>query len=520
MYRIIIADDEIIVRESLKDTINWNKYGISLVGAAKDGQEAFDLISELKPDIAIIDIRMPYIDGIELIRKLKDRHTQTKFIIISGYSEFTYAQQAISLGVASYLVKPFDELELIEVLQDCIANIERNTRLNNEKEILMQESEISKTRLNSYLLQEYVTGATELNSNILEQFSSLGINKDSLCYSICMLKYNNNSKLLTDMLSRLKGSLGEGDVHYLFSKSSDLHTLLFTCSMSSSEKARDIFKNAGTRLLSILFTFEEKPSLYFGSICEKILSLPSSYNKAAIVLSFGTIYSLGSITDYRMLVEQKNKKAVKHFGEQHICNFTRAGDKEALTDALDNMVWQLFFEDDSYGIFKLKLFIIKVLNYMYNSPNKAGYAERDEVINEISRHDDIYKIYNAIKSHLMKLSEEFQQTKRKQPNKAIDIALDYIDTHFSEDLTLESVSSMVYLNSSYFSELFSEAVGEPFSRYLMKYRLQKARELLKNPAAKVLDVAEKVGYRDVSYFVKIFRKMEGITPAQYKDNVR
>ena len=520
MYRIIIADDEIIVRESLRDSINWNAYGISLVGAARDGQEAFDLISELKPDIAIIDIRMPYLDGIELIRKLNDEHTRTKFIVISGYSEFTYAQRAISLGVASYLVKPFDENELIEVVEDCIASIESNERLNDERKLIIQESENSKTRLNSYLLQEYVTGATELNGNVLEQFTSLGINKGNLSYSICILKYRNNPMALTDVLYNMKGFSGQESIHYLFSKLPDLHTLLFACSQSSKVKARDIFRNVGTRCLSMLFAAEEEPALYFGSICDNIISLPSSYTNAAIVQNFGSICSLGSITDYSMLVEERNKKAVKLMNEQHICNFVRTGDHQALSDALDNFVWHFFHEEDSYDTFKLKLFVIKVLNCIYNIPNSGGYTERDKAINEISRYDDIGKIYHAMKSHLMRLLEEMQQTNRKQTNRAIDIALNYIDMHYGEDITLESLSGMVYLNSSYFSELFSEAVGEPFSRYLIKYRINKAREMLENPAVRVSDVAEKVGYKDVSYFVKIFRKMEGITPALYKEKFR
>lgn len=397
MYRVLIVDDEPVIRKGLRDTIEWDSLGLEISGEACDGAEALALIQANRPHILITDIRMPGMDGIQLVKAIRDLGMNIKIIILSGFSDYAFLKEAIRLGVESYLLKPIDNDELISNLIDAVNNI--------EKEILR---------------------ATQMSQGME------------------LLRSNTLNRLVTN-------AIGRGEFE---------------------EKAA---------FLDISLTGER----YLCAVC-----MAEDGN--------------GGIVGYG--------EPLAALAIQNICGVLAEGVGITFIDARNRVVL-LFFGD---GEEEMRAAAAGVLeNAVKRALEKCGVPIVTSVGMIVSTPEDIWKSYASATDRFdhEKMAAEADQLEGKWSN-AVDRTLAYIVAHYHEALTLKQVAHICAINTSYLGQIFKKETGESFTNYVNKYRIEKAKELLSHSSLRVYEIAEKVGFTDYHYFLRIFKKITGVIPTE------
>ena len=398
MYRVLLADDEPIICKGLRETIEWDSLGLEISGEAHNGVEALELVRTNQPHILITDIRMPGMDGIRLIKTIRELGLNVRIIILSGFSDYAFLKEAIRLGVDGYLLKPIDNDELISNLTDLVNNI--------EKEMLRTT--------------QLYQGMELLRSNTL-------------------------NRLVTNMISRSE----------------------------FEEKAS---------FLDIALAAER----YLCAVC-------FSENDNGGVFGYG----------------EPNTA----FAIQSICNVLAEGMGITFTDAKNRVVLLLYGsrkEEMAAAAAGLLENVAKQVPEHFNIVTGIGIT--------VSMVEDIWKSYASATERFDrdKITAEGEQLEGRW-NKAVDRTLAYIAAHYHEALSLKQVANVCEINTSYLGQIFKKATGESFTNYVNRYRIEKAKQLLANSSLKVYEVAEKVGFTDYHYFLKIYKKVTGNLPTETRN---
>jgi two-component system response regulator YesN len=453
MKKILVVDDEKFIRLGIA-TILENNFNNIDVKLAKNGKEALDVISEEKIDIIISDINMPVMNGMELLKEINELNKNIKTIILSGFNEFEYARQSIKYGVKNYLLKPIDEKELIENIQEIFDEIEKENQ--NKKEDVIKDfliflerkkySEIEKIliKLNkSIIVLNYYYIETNYNVN---NFSDIVINIDENQYII---------------LSEEKIDFANIEYDFL-------------CE-SKKNNVKDSFKEL--EILKQYKIFFEKENIN----CEKI---KNRKNFKIDNEKINTIYNYLKYGKYEEI-----SKEIKDIFNNNFINNCDIESFEKLHNLFYTMIFIKYIEKIDNDILKENFLDIKCKN-----------------INEY-----INKILNSMK----KICETKDNNKHLD-EVYIEKALEYIDKNYNKDINMAVVSNYVSLNYSYFSTIFKKHIEMNFLDYLNKIRIEKAKEYLKRVDYKIYEIAEEVGYKNPKHFSKIFKKIEKITPIEYR----
>ncbi|MFC5405365.1 response regulator [Cohnella soli] len=430
MYKIMLVDDEVWVRRSLKEQIHWSALHAEFCCEAADGENAYRLAMDLRPDIIITDIKMPLMDGIEFMDALQRDLPHIKVIVISGYSEFEYVQKAMVRKATNYILKPIEEQALNESLSLAINEI-WNTRLEREEKINLQ---MTLNQNLPALLEQYLnriisdTGIT--GKQFLTLLTDLDIQFDrSSSFLIAVIhthnyeqllntKFNNDDVLLNYSMNNIISKSGEGSTELL--------------------SARNI-KNKNEHIV-----------------------LLSCFSPASM-----------------------------HEGEE------KSSPRELLHTILDNLRSYLG-ADASAGI-------------------GAAYERIENMTNSYVEATHALKQLRVRDARGVILYEEVRKKDKEPKDDIIGKIVEYMKSNFKEPITLETVAERFALNSSYLSRLFKQECGENFIDFLTRIRIEKASKLMLNPHLKTYEIAEIVGYENTNYFSKVFKKIIGLSPTEYRE---
>lgn len=400
MYRVVIADDESIIRKGLRESVEWDSLGLEISGEAGDGVEALGIIKANKPHILITDISMPEMDGIKLIKEVKNIDLNIKIIILSGFSDYAFLKEAIKLGVESYLLKPIDNDELISNLIDSVNNI--------EKEIF------ETTQLHQ--------GTGLLRANTLNRLVTNGIS---------LSEFEEKASFLDISLEAEK----------------------YLCAVCVAE-------NIGSGAFS---NYEQLAMLAVHNICNEL----AENGGAVFIDAKGRVVFL----------------------------FSNIGEDDLRTTAdavLANASGQ-------------------VLEHL-------GISLTASVGMTVSSVGDIWRSYDSAAERFNCEKAPADADKLEWKGSAvIDRTVAYIAEHYNVGITLKQVAEVCHINTSYLGQLFKKEMGESFTEYINKYRIQKAKELLSSSSLKVYEIAETVGFTDYHYFLKIFKKIVGVNPTEVRN---
>lgn len=534
MLKIFLAEDEYVVREGIKNNIDWKAHGYDFVGEASDGELALPMIQKLKPDIVITDIKMPFMDGLELSRLIKKEFPWMEIIILSGYAEFDYAREAIAIGVAHYLNKPISGDELISELDKLSLKVEKNKQERELREKYAREMAENSLKERTDLFKRIVEGNSSAGE-IIELADSLSMDISAGAYNVFLFKAisthheeDEYSNSVVEIYKRLH-DIFEGAGALIFDHTIEGKAILFKA--ESSEKLDELMKEALNKLLEIMKEYDYVN--YFGGIgvcVSRLTQVHESYEKASHAYAHRYMTDTSRIFDYADMANESAYPTSEKFNLSSVdpASLDRNRIREFLKKGTEQET--VYFVDEFLtGLGENALRSTMFRQYIATDVYFAVAAFTDERgldRNEISPFDaaagDVSD-FEKTRAYILSLIKTAINLRDNQASdkygSIIDEVRSYIDEHYGdESLSLNTLASRVNFSPNHLSMIFSAHTGETFIKYLTDYRMDKAKELLRCTSKRSVDISVEVGYKDPHYFSYLFKKTQGMTPTQYRNN--
>lgn len=513
MYKILIADDESIIRKGLRSLIDWNEYNCEIIGEAANGRDALNMILQDSPDIVMIDIRMPGMYGLETIKNAREQGFTGQFIILSGYSDFTYAQEAISLGVSAYLTKPVDEEAFIAALNK-ILDILRSTEEQSE----LHKKTASKAK-DTFMI-DFMTGSDTPSHEEMAYYEL-----DADMYQVVFYeKYSHNIADIAYDFMEILSVMNQNHIGYHFLTIDGKNVILL-----KGSQVIEKFKN-----LIYKYTMDTPPEknspldtvfITTGRIVSDCADIPASYTDALNLLRHRFFADQHqhvmqydgkneTINDNMIAFSKKDKleyyvsslvEGIQAFNRNKIADTLREIERDLYNAPLSIMEEKNFLVD-------VYLSIKEKITYIYRN-SEIPFPNSSDSVNQILQSYYLYEIILFLSEQCEMIITSFGTSSR---DSIISDIVHYIDHNYFENITLENIAPLFGYNSSYLGKIFSKKMGINFNTYLDSVRIEQSKELLKKEKMQVYMIAEMVGYRNVDYFHIKFKKSTGMSPAEYR----
>lgn len=534
MYRILLVDDEILVRDAIKENIDWGSMDCQLVGDCENGRQAMEFVMEHPVDIVLTDICMPYMDGMELSRFLHESYPDIFIVIFSGFGEFEYAQKAIQYGVSEYLLKPVTAMELREVIGKVKAKIDEKRGAREQMDTLLQTSEDYRDNalmIRSDALEGLVSCTRDIQESI-HQLERLGIYLDAQSYRVAIIDLDaysqlfqigsdlrQESQLMTFVLFNISDEIvSREDAGVAYQEGSSRVCVLFT-----GEKNKE-FEN---RIQLVCKEIQEKAgeaigmgvSVGIGGWVRSLTELHFSHEQAQKAIECRYLLGGNLLIDMEDEKEQESRLSIQVFLED-LTEGLKTGSQKQVEMCLEQIVQQIqaarVGKSRACGYLQQ---IIRTIGYCLGSVTgdyEKELKQREALQAKISEQRTFQEAVKLVKEYAARSFEELQMLNSSSGHRQAALAMDYIQARYMQpDLSLNQICSYLNISTSYFSTVFKEMTGETFIEVLGRLRIEKAMELLENTTLKNYEIAEKVGFADPHYFGICFKKMTGKTPTEY-----
>ncbi len=524
MYSILIVDDEQGITEGLRLIIQRNMPDCTVAGVAYNGAQGFDLAMQVKPDIILTDIRMPQADGLAMIRRLDEAGCNARFIILSGYSEFEYARNAMGLGVKFYINKPVEEEELLAAIGKAGSDIEAEKARNLELQRLEDAVQSNRQNMQEFVLREMLDSA-DGSASMIDLLDSCGFPVAQRQYACVMLELNGAAPELTGSLfPELAEGIRTGLSQYsntVALQYSKIQIVIVVSHHAPIDYARLVASIDRVRR-EIAGKLAIPVTAAVGLIYGDITGMSKSFEEVRHALDYKVIKGAGSLIPYREI--QKIAGSRRAVSPEDIASLEACiGDMDIRgCGEIVRGIFAKMAEDKDLSLADLQL---QCLNIILSGIRKlpATQLQLHEFLGKnILFLDSIssFKTLDQLKNWLIDTIGRIIELKSacKMPVKKDIIAdvKEYIVENFDKDISLAELSGKFFMNPYYLSQLFKEKTGDTYLNYLMKLRINRAKELLEKTDLKVYEVCERVGYSDTNYFSKLFEKFAGCRPSEFK----
>ncbi len=534
MLRVFLVEDESIIRETLRDTVPWAQHGYTFVGEASDGEMALPLIREAKPDVLITDIRMPFMDGLALSKLVLQEIPKMKVIIISGYDDFEYAQQAINLGVERYLLKPITKSALLGVLDDVKNKIDGERAQQNYMLQFHQEAQDYEQYHRRRFFERIVSGQLPVQE-IYERAEKLDLDLRAQAYSIAMVSAVPEQHGAAENYSEASASIRDGLVahflkypeYILFRWNLSTYAVLIKGGRDQMAgyiqrciaTVQELYKTHGPELNWYVAVGTPTPRLSLLHKCFEETSrlwayrfiIPSQHILTLDTVSFLTgtngKHTMADLDVTKLnpsvitgVLENASPQEVSGFVDEYI---------HGIESALDSKPFC------QYVMLNVRFAATGFLQEM--GIGQGAFVEELNCLDMIGQSVTVNDLKRYISDLLLRAMELRDKASGSQYRNLLKGAIGYIDANFqNEDISLNRVAKEVNISANYLSAVFSQEMGQTFVEYLTAKRMEKARELLCNSELRSGEIAVAVGYKDPHYFSFLFKKTQGCTPRDYR----
>ncbi len=535
MLKVFLVEDEIIMREGIKNNIQWEAEGFIFAGEASDGELAFPMIQKCKPDILITDIKMPFMDGLELSRLVKQELPETKIIILSGYDEFQYAKEAISIGITEYLVKPVSGIQLLEAVK----KVEQIILEDQEKRRFMESLEKQKEE-NEYLEKQKfflkLVSGKESVSVLLKEGRELGMDLAASKYNIMLFQIYSEGETggyseEKNMAARIMETL-VSDMPEIVMVDRGLDGWAFVLKETEEKKLEIIEEELMTRLPEQLLKITSKIE-YFGGLGRavgRLGELNQCFEKANQAFAYRYFKEMNQIVRSSDQMEQAvideglklSSLNVNMLDQRIVENFLKTGLKSEIKPFIEEYLHSLG-ECNVQSLLLRQYITMNLYLAVVSMLEKLGY-ESKELVEQCGDFETIADVFSTVEKSKAYLQQIFEtaidlreQAAKQKYNNLLKDATDYIKQHYDEEsISLNVVAASVNVSPNHFSTIFSQEMGLTFIEYLTQVRMEKAKELLRSTSMKTAEVAFAVGYKDPHYFSYTFKKTQKCTPKEFR----
>lgn len=527
MMKLLIADDEYLVTDSLKYIVERFVGGVEVVGTAKSGREAIEKVLELKPDIVFMDIHMPGIDGIEAIKQIKAAGIEVTFVIITAYEYFSYAKEAINLGVHEYLLKPINRNKVVETLEGICAEIaSKREAVQREMQLKEKMNKVLPHLEGQFIYSRLFDGNAVKDVEFYEELFGMRIGYGYVMLAVVEDNEDRGS------LEGIKDSLDRQRFYEIFS-----HELKSMCQCLIGPPLLD--------KVPAYIPVDEKTDTYEVrnnsiAVAEK---LTARINRSVAIkyrIGIGRCYDINNFSksckeanisaaikggDYAVHFEDimtvgSNIDLYPESQEKELIRRLLAADDRGAEDAFESIfLWlTMNYKEDMDRIKSrlIELFFQIKRSVPYYSGDEGPLA--GEFLNSVIRLQDLRELKVVCSMNLKQAISAMKDMRESEINGLSQKVKKYLAENFHRDISMDDAAKETNLSYHYFSKLFKDSMGKSFVEYLTELRVEKSRELLRETNDSIKEICYKIGYSDPNYYCKIFKKATGMTPTEFREN--
>ena len=526
-YKVILVDDEEEVIDAIKSRILWEQLGLQIVGSATNGVKALELVEKLQPDIVITDIKMPYMDGLELSRRLNDEYRNVHIIIFTGFDEFDYAKEAVHLEIDEYMLKPINAVELSE----CLKRVKNSLDKEREEKLNVQKLENYFDDVLPIIQTNFFVSLIEgrVNESEYEKFLQaykIDLNGPYFCFAVFHTSENNVPEEMSPLLlsmsvereikARIVGKFKCREFIYLG------NTVLIIELKSKEETVEltdvcDKFCKWVNRVIGAVVTAG------IGMVCDNISNINNSYDGAREAVSYRVLYgtkraiNIDEITSNKQNMGLQSEETKMH----ELFKTIYLGNEQEIEAATNREVDRI--HSNSNTISQYKLYTMEMVGAFYRFCEN-NFIDFNDFLGEMSNpYEKVPKMdESTLKKWIVQVSTEMgkqlKSVRNSKSRRLINDAKNIVaNRYMEEDLSLDKVCSIMGVSNSYFSSIFKKETGISFVSYLTDYRMDIAAKLILDTNEKSYKIGEMVGYMDANYFSYVFKKKFGISPSKYRN---
>lgn len=529
-YKLLLVDDEAEVRHGVLEKIEWGKYGFEVVGEAENGKEALEIADKTNPDVIITDIKMPFMDGLELAKIARERFPTIKIIVLTGFDEFEYAQKAIKVNVTEYILKPISSSELISIIIKIKEQIDKEIAEKENIEALREYYNRSLPILKEKFLVSLIT-STMRKEEIEEKAKSYNLNLAGKSFLVSILsidktseKWNEKELVKFAVLNIVEESINKYETGIAF-----LHNEQIAIVTVYTDEDRETVTNKAFKFLEELRQTIEKflkitVTIGVGNICNEIIYIHQSYENANSVLDYRLIMGNDRIIWIEDIEPESTKKVIFDELKEHgLVSAIKVGTNEELALNIDNLFEGI--TDSKTSLKDYQIYLMEMLTAILKAARNSG-VDIDSVFGEGSNlFFDFYKLTSIdevkqwLKTISIRIMEHIAKDRMDTSKLLVENAKNFVkEMYYDSEITINKICDYLHISPTYFSFIFKKETKITFINYLTQVRMDAAKELLRNTNLKSFEIAEKVGYSEPNYFSYSFKKRFGLSPSEYRNS--
>jgi len=526
VYRVLLVDDEEDVREGLVVEVDWEALDLRIVGLAENGREALEMAERVEPDIVVTDISMPFMDGLELAKRLRERNPLVKVVILTGYDEFDYARQAVSLSVDEYLLKPFSAGHLTELLTRLRAQMAAEVAEREDVQQLrdhyytslpLLQADLMATLLHRQKSPEYIHGKAK----------QCGLDLHGERYGVSVLTLHMDGDQSEDAELKQFAALNiaaevwtEHGAGHAFMHQETI-VLLFVDRWGEEDGEKRQQQALENVMRSINHYLRIPATVGSGSIVNTLAGVKHAYEDALLALDYRLVPGTDPLI-YIADVERQTagKLRFDELKQQTLTRCLKAGTQTELEDALEIIFREITVE---HGRSDIQLYLIEVLTNVWKAAQASGEAMEDifgagfQLYADLFRLPGLSEAQGKVHEVCLLVQHRIASGRQHVYKDIVEQALSFTKEHYADpDLSIQKVCGHLHISSGYFCGIFKKEVQLTFLQYLMQIRMEAAKELLRSTELKSFEIAGQVGFAEPNYFSFCFKKHIGVSPKEYR----
>ncbi|QYR22768.1 response regulator [Paenibacillus sp. sptzw28] len=481
MYRVLIVDDEPLVTCGIAKLIDWKSKGFTIIGEAYDGLSALQTIREQKPDVVISDIRMPGLDGIELLERLHDEEIEAEVILVSGYAEFAYAQQALKLGAFDYLLKQIDKTQLSKTIERVKEKLDKKKQESKEFDLLLNDlfdlfEPDNKIKIQNFLLNkgyDFSYPHYRFVSCLYPSETASELHDDApYGNEMNVIRFRTGQNKLSYLINYDELNKPIGFLNFISDHSNDCLNLGISDIGVFSTPIAKLYQESDISLFSAFSQPESRIIAY------KESEMPAELTK--------------SIWSIELAIKEQKQELIHR----------------RLDELSEECVSQRLYIHHVSNVYNQ---IVSLIYKYYSDSYTASEVEYYNYYQIVRQYRSIEQMFDSVKAMFGSAQADIPVS-----NEEAKRIIEDIDAHFTEEISLNQLAKKYKVSLGYISKLIKKETGKTYSDYIVNRRLSLAKELLSDPFLSIHEIVQRVGYKDYFHFNKLFKKHSGITPSKYR----
>lgn len=531
MIKAVIIDDDIATVQGLTRSVRWERFGIQVVGTAMNGKEGLEQIEAHRPDIILTDIFMPVMNGIDMLKELREAGNTAEVVILSGYEDFKYAQSAVKLRVNDYLSKPATLDEIERVLQDAVNQIAKRDAVEKEERELRELLAFHKPTTRRQLFKGLLESGFCQSGFYRKVSEYLQFDFSGQAYTVVLIEFfvgrerhsyrPNDLALFAYAVQNIVDELADhkDGVYVTDIQRNLLSVIVAAPSHAKRERVRQKAVQVAQELLEHVRDYLKlQVWAAVGPVADHVGDIPKTYAAAVDLLA-----SRDRVSDKQLLLQEDVRELARTSPRRPIETYQALvdavvlGQEEQVTACIGELT--AYLRESSPSIGDLREYAIDIVGILSIALHENG-LHIESFRADVSMYKEL-KLFGGIADFtgwlgdlLLPVCRAMHERSSQKHRKTIDFIKRYVQQHYAEDITLDLIAEKVYLTRNYLSQIFKQETGENYNGYLTRIRMEKAKELLLAGNYKVFEIAQIVGYKNNAYFSQLFKKHTGYYPSE------